>query len=119
MIDVSPLTHLAQHQPVPVDTAQPLKAVQPVESAKGAESGHARDSGEEKFARQGVPSNVFYSGDSSLQFRIDQNDDQLIVSLMDSDGKVIRQVPSEVVLRIAQRIEDIQAKGRAHIDARV
>lgn len=43
----------------------------------------------------------------SLQFRLDDATGQMIVTLRDSEtGEVIRQVPGEDALRIAQRIED-------------
>src|SRR5688572_9637170 len=43
----------------------------------------------------------------SLQFRVDQATRQMIVTIRDDEtGEVIRQVPGEDALRIAQRIED-------------
>ena len=43
----------------------------------------------------------------SLQFRVDQATGQMIVTIRDDEtGEVIRQVPGEDALRIAQRIED-------------
>ena len=43
----------------------------------------------------------------SLQFRLDQATGQMVVSICDTEtGEVIRQVPGEEALRIAQRIED-------------
>jgi flagellar protein FlaG len=43
----------------------------------------------------------------SLQFRLDDATGQMVVTLRDSEtGEVIRQVPGEDALRIAQRIED-------------
>ena len=43
----------------------------------------------------------------SLQFRVDQATGEMIVTIRDdSTGEVIRQVPGEDALRIAQRIED-------------
>ena len=118
MIDVSPLTHLAQHQPVPVDSPQPLRAISPVESAKGAESGKARDSGEHT-RREAFEGNVIYGADASVKFRIDRDAKELVVSILDSEDNVIRQVPSEVVLRITERIEALQARGNGSFDARV
>ncbi|HVQ16921.1 MAG TPA: flagellar protein FlaG [Vicinamibacterales bacterium] len=42
----------------------------------------------------------------SLQFRLDQATGQMVVSICDAEtGEVIRQVPGEEALRIAQRIE--------------
>ncbi len=117
MIDVSSLTHLAQQQPVAPDILRPVRAVSPVDAARGAESGGARDSSERrKF--EGLSENMIRSSDSSLQFRIDQDSERLVVSLLDQHGEVIRQVPSEVVLRIAQRIEQIQSSGKMGFDVR-
>jgi flagellar protein FlaG len=43
----------------------------------------------------------------SLQFRLDQATGQMVVSICDAEtGEVIRQVPGEEALRIAQRIEN-------------
>jgi flagellar protein FlaG len=43
----------------------------------------------------------------SLQFRVDESTGQMVVSICDaSTGEVIRQVPGEEALRIAQRIEN-------------
>jgi flagellar protein FlaG len=43
----------------------------------------------------------------SLQFRVDQATGQMIVTIRDDEtGEVIRQVPGEDAVRIAQRIED-------------
>jgi flagellar protein FlaG len=43
----------------------------------------------------------------SLQFRLDEGTGQMVVTLRDSEtGEVIRQVPGEDALRIAQRIEN-------------
>jgi flagellar protein FlaG len=43
----------------------------------------------------------------SLQFRVDQATGEMIVTIRDEEtGEVIRQVPGEDALRIAQRIED-------------
>jgi len=43
----------------------------------------------------------------SLQFRVDQATGEMVVTIRDEEtGEVIRQVPGEDALRIAQRIED-------------
>lgn len=47
------------------------------------------------------------SMNKSLQFRIDESTGQMIVSICDSEtGEVIRQVPGEEALRIAQNLEN-------------
>ena len=46
------------------------------------------------------------SMNKSLQFRVDETTGQMIVSICDSEtGEIIRQVPGEEALRIAQNIE--------------
>jgi len=43
----------------------------------------------------------------SVQFRVDQATGEMVVTIRDDEtGEVIRQVPGEDALRIAQRIED-------------
>lgn len=45
--------------------------------------------------------------DKSVQFQVDQATGEMIVTIRDDvTGEVIRQVPGEEALRIAQRIED-------------
>jgi flagellar protein FlaG len=47
------------------------------------------------------------SMNKSLQFRVDESTGQMIVSICDSEtGEVIRQVPGEEALRIAQNLEN-------------
>jgi flagellar protein FlaG len=47
------------------------------------------------------------SMNKSLQFRLDESTGRMIVSICDSEtGEVIRQVPGEEALRIAQDLEN-------------
>jgi flagellar protein FlaG len=48
------------------------------------------------------------SQNHQLQFRVDQGSGQLVVTVTDGEtGEVIRQVPGEDALKMAQRIEDM------------
>ena len=48
------------------------------------------------------------SQNHQLQFRVDQGSGQLVVTVTDGEtGEVIRQVPGEEALKMAQRIEDM------------
>ena len=48
------------------------------------------------------------SKNHQLQFRVDQGSGQLVVTVTDGEtGEVIRQVPGEDALKMAQRIEDM------------
>lgn len=118
MIDVSPLTQMAQQQPVPMDTPRPLQPVQPVQAAQGAESEGPRDSGENGVGNA-MLEQVIRSKDASMQFRIDREQGRIVVSILDADGEVIRQIPSDLILQLAQRIEEIQSKGFMSLDTRV
>lgn len=47
---------------------------------------------------------------AQLQFRTDDQSGRLVVSVVDTrDGTLLRQWPSEVVLRIAQHLDEYQA----------
>ncbi len=107
MIEVSSLTHLAQSQTVaPVETPRTVQPITPVQSSE-----KIRDE-----STQLANANTVVSRDTSLKFRIDQDSERLVVSLLDSDGTLIRQMPSELILRLAQRIEEIQEQGKFGID---
>ena len=47
---------------------------------------------------------------TDLQFRMDRDAGRVVVSVVDArDGTVLRQLPSEVVLRIARHLDEYQA----------
>lgn len=47
--------------------------------------------------------------DTDLQFRLDRDSGRMIVSVIDArDGTVLRQLPTEVALRIARGIESLR-----------
>ena len=50
----------------------------------------------------------FYAARGSLNFRVDQGSGRMVVTVTDGEtGEVIRQVPGEEALKMAQRIEDM------------
>lgn len=42
-----------------------------------------------------------------LEFRVDENTDRLVVSIYNDQGDVVRQIPAEVVLKMAQQITEV------------
>ena len=77
----------------PAEPARPVLAAPPVEVRKIESVTRQIDS----FLR---------SMNRSLQFRLDESSGRMIVSICDSEtGEVIRQVPGEDALRIAQSLE--------------
>ena len=43
----------------------------------------------------------------ALSFEVDDEDKDLIVTVKDNDGEVIRQIPSEEVLELRKRLDDL------------
>lgn len=53
-------------------------------------------------------SSFFQKVHSSLEFKLDDGSGKMIMQIMDTDtNKVIRQIPSEDVLRLAKRLDDL------------
>jgi len=66
----------------------------------------AEASAQELDAARSVLERHFTSDSTRLQFRIDADSEQLVVSLIDSDsGDVLRQIPSEEVLKLARALK--------------
>jgi uncharacterized FlaG/YvyC family protein len=55
-----------------------------------------------------MPQTAMSSGD--LEFRLDEGTDRMVVSIFDNQGELVRQIPAEVVLRLAERIDQILAE---------
>lgn len=124
MIEVSSLTQLAQQQPVPVDTPRAVPAVSAAPETKSSSSNTREDNSpkDAQVAKQrgligSLDSNVIRDDKNDLLFRVDKEYDQLIVTLLDKEGEVIRQMPTDLILRLAQRIEAIQENGQLGLDA--
>jgi flagellar protein FlaG len=43
----------------------------------------------------------------ALSFKVDDEEKDLIVTVKDSDGEVIRQIPSEEIVELRKRLEDL------------
>ncbi len=114
-MDISSLTQAAQTQPVPVEAQKPVQPVTPVLPTQRPETGEKRDAAQSGVAGS-MDANVIMGKDTSLQFRIDRDFNSLVVSLLDSNGEVVRQIPSDLIMKIAQRIEQIQDKGYMGLD---
>ena len=121
MIEVSSLTQMAQTQTVAAEQPRTVEPVQPLAASENAHGAgqQGRDDGKRdaRATAQGqqgrsLDSNNIYFEDTSIQFRVDKDSERLVVSLLDADGEVIRQMPSELIMRLAQRIEEIQAQGQ-------
>lgn len=53
--------------------------------------------------------------DTALQFRVDDAAEKMVVSVLDGDGEVLLQIPSEVALRIAK---SLASTGRGLVNDR-
>ncbi len=52
-----------------------------------------------------------------IQFRIDQEADRLVVSVFDQQGALLRQIPGDVVLQMAKRLEQVLSDGSLGLHA--
>ena len=50
-----------------------------------------------------------------LEFRVDENTDRLVVSIYDDRGEVMRQIPAEVVLKMAEQITAVIDADKAPV----
>ena len=101
---------LAQVQPAGAKSAAPTPALPRQELPGGGQTfPPAATSSEVKEAVSRL-NNYVQNLRRDLQFRVDENSDRVIVTVVDSEsGEVIRQIPSEEVLAVAQNLQ--QAHG--------
>lgn len=129
MIEISSLTQLAQTPIATADTPRAITPVAPVEaghkSAFQGEQEQARRDDKNSGQASGrhgnvfsLESNVIRGRETDLQFRIDKDTERLIVTMLDGDGEMIRQMPSDLILRLAERIEQIQDEGQLGLNER-
>lgn len=83
---------------------EPAQAVAPESPQKGAQ---ATEVSKEKIS-EAVSKLQDYADQYKrhLQFSIDEDSGKTVVRLLDNDNKVLRQIPSEDVLSLAQRLKD-------------
>lgn len=89
-----------------------LPAVKPVEPAGRTTNDDAGSVRQNPEPSTSVPEQR--SGE--LEFRVDENTDRLIVAVYDDKGEVIRQIPSEVVLKMAEQITEVLDVSRAKLE---
>jgi flagellar protein FlaG len=86
--------------PQPADEAVPPDAPQPAEQSKRA--------------LQAQIDRVLADTQTSLRFRVDEESEQVVVSVLDRRGEVILQVPNETALTLARRL----ASGGSLVEAK-
>lgn len=85
--------------PVPPEVAKPVEATQPV------------DTGQVKAAIEAA-NRALESKGAEMAFAMDSDTGRVVVKLIDRDTqKILRQFPSEEMLRIAKYIEEMQSVG--------
>lgn len=111
----SPLSGFANAAPTP---QRPEPAVQVTNTAAGRNGGNAtaQQGNGNEASRPATDTfeeinNAMQAWDTGLRFEIDEDTQQLVVSIVDSKtGEVIRQVPNEEVLHIAKMISQFQGQ---------
>ncbi len=79
---------------------RPVTPVEPVGRIETQDSG--RTQGESRYT-QSFPQTKL----GELEFKVDENTDRLVVSIYDDRGEVVRQIPAEVVLKMAEQITEV------------
>jgi flagellar protein FlaG len=104
--------------PAAVTPIDPVQAVQPAGSSANNGATDDSTSQQQKSAAQPADSALedinsqMKAWQTQLQFSIDPDLDEVVVSLVDSEsGDVIRTIPSDVVLRIAKMIVKMQGNS--------
>lgn len=111
MSGIGPVT--GQHTPPPAGAAKPDPAAEPRKMqepppVQKTEPVHAAPA--ERDPRQMAEElNVALQSVTGLQFRLDRELDKLVVTVVEKDSdKVIRQIPSDEMLELAKRIQDLE-----------
>ena len=50
----------------------------------------------------------FQTMQNSVQFSLDEQGERMVVQIKDSDGKVLKQIPSEQALELARRLDEVK-----------
>jgi flagellar protein FlaG len=90
---------------LPPVQAVPAQALQAASAARPAPPGRGS---EDRAALQQKLDDTLKDVQTSLQFRVDDEANRVVVSVVDrGSGDVIYQIPSEVALRIAKRMAEL------------
>ena len=100
--------NVSNHLPHASPSAEALRQTRPVRPVEPV-ARVRNDSDRPEPERPRVDLSRLASGD--MEFRIDKDTDQLIVSIYDSEGELLRQIPADVVLELARRIDEVLARN--------
>ncbi|MBI2382926.1 MAG: flagellar protein FlaG [Gammaproteobacteria bacterium] len=96
------LRSAAGEKPVTPEVAAKAQAVQAEQATRESDAQTAVESDELQVAADSLNTSLFGAG-TSLKFKIDQDLNRVVVSIVDADsGDVIRQIPPEELLRLAR-----------------
>jgi flagellar protein FlaG len=88
----------------------------PPEAASSAEADQAKAKAEQPKQQQPTAAKQAVPADPSLRFRLDQDTGKTVAELVDPEGQVLRQMPTEEALEIAKAIGKFQG---AFVDVKV
>lgn len=88
--------------PDPIPAAQTLQVTQEPQEATGKQSERSREELQREL------DDTLRNVQTSLRFRVDDDVDRVVVSVVDRDsGDLIYQIPSEAALQIAKRMAEL------------
>lgn len=88
-----------------------LRPVTPVEPVGKIQTEDANRTQQESRFTQSFPQTQL----GELEFKVDENTDRLVVSIYNDSGEVVRQIPAEVVLKMAEQITEVLDAQKAPV----
>ncbi|MBK1722643.1 flagellar protein FlaG [Thiocystis violacea] len=83
-------------------------------ASSGTAARRGRDESTKEQSREDVEEAVsgindfFKSVERSMEFSLDEEGDRMVVKIKDSNGEVVKQIPSEQALELARRLDEVK-----------
>jgi flagellar protein FlaG len=103
--------------PANAPSVNPVIPTSTAPAATQATSAPAKASTADLTSAAKAITNFLSSSNTNIQFSLDQSSGEMVVKIEDAaTGKTIRQIPNEVVLRIAQELKQNKSLGNLALD---
>ena len=107
-MDVARATSVSLASSSPSNTTPSFRSEAGLSSSRGADAGQAKQE-DVNDAVERVRIQV-QSLQRDLNFSVDDSTGQVVIQVLDGDsGKVVRQIPSEDILRLAERLDEMRS----------
>nr|MBV6631249.1 flagellar protein FlaG [Oceanococcus sp. HetDA_MAG_MS8] len=113
-MEINNVSNVVQNASANAEAVQRMRPVPPVQPPARVDNDGLSGSNTRSGSAQAMPQTAMSSGD--LEFRLDEGTDRMVVSIFDNQGELVRQIPAEVVLRLAERIDQILTERSFGLD---